>query len=287
MTTTATPDARALARDLARRLRAAGRTEAQALAEWTVATVLGIGRAALGAGLAPSPSAAHLAEMERIAGRLRAGEPLAYAIGWTEFLGRRFTVDRRVLIPRPETEELADLVLRTVLPRPAGLDVWDVGTGSGVLAITFAVERPRVRVTATDLTAAAIEVARSNAEHHGVAERIRWRVADLMGPADDGVADVIVSNPPYVAAGEMTTLERQVREFEPRIALDGGPDGLAVIRRLIPAAARALRPNGWLCLEIGETQAPYVRTLLNEAGFHEIRILRDLAGRDRFALAHR
>ncbi len=278
----------AIVRELARRLRAAGRAEPEALAEWAVATALGIGRAALRAGHLPTaPTPDQLAQVENVAARLLAGEPFAYAVGWTEFCGRRFRVDRRVLIPRPETEELAELTLRIAIPEHAALDVWDVGTGSGVLAITIALERPLVRVTATDVMDDAIAVARSNAEQHGVSDRIRWRVADLLGPFDEQVADVIVSNPPYVPAAEIEHLDPQVRDFEPRAALDGGGDGLAVIRRLIPAAARALRPGGWLCLEIGETQGCALRGLLEQSGFADVQVHRDLAGRERFAIARR
>lgn len=275
--------ARALARDLAR----VGRAEPEALAEWAVASVLGIRRSTLRAGLAPSPSPDELVELRRVAARLLAGEPLAYAVGYAEFCGRRFRVDRRVLIPRPETEELAAWVLQTALSERGPKDVWDIGTGSGVLAITFALERPTVRLTATDIDPAALAVAHENAWRHGVAERIRWRITDLLSEHETEVADVIVSNPPYVATADLAGLEPHVREFEPRTALDGGSDGLDVIRRLIPAAFRALRRGGRLYLEIGETHGHAVRTLLEQTGFDAIELIRDLAKRERFAVARR
>ncbi|MCX7819933.1 MAG: peptide chain release factor N(5)-glutamine methyltransferase [Kiritimatiellae bacterium] len=275
------------ARELTRRLEAAGRAEPAALAEWAVAAVLGVGRATLRAGLAPTPSAGAVAQLDRIAARLLAGEPLAYALGWAEFLGRPFAMDGRAMIPRPETEELATLVLREALPPGAVADVWDIGTGSGVLAITFALERPTARITATDLDPAALDLARANAARHHVADRIRWIAADLFGDAGTEVADLVVSNPPYVARSDLSRLAPEVRDHEPRIALDGGPDGLEVIRRLIPAAFTALRPGGRLYLEIGDAQGAAVLELMTATGFTATRLLRDMSCHGRFATAQR
>lgn len=192
--------------------------------------------------------------------RRAAREPVAYLTGTREFYGRPFAVTPDVLIPRPETELLVQEAL-AVLPRDRSARVLDVGTGSGCIAITIALERPDVDVVATDRSPAALEVARRNA--HALGARVTFVEADLCGDAR-GV-DVVVSNPPYVAARERETLDADVRDYEPPLALFGGEDGLDVLRRLIPAAAGALNPGGWLLLEIGAGQADLVRRLVTSS----------------------
>ncbi len=220
--------------------------------------------------------------------RLAAGEPLAYVLGDAEFMGRVFACDRRALIPRPETEQLAAAVLGWApLWRRSAPRVADVGTGGGCLAVTLALERPAVRLLAVDISPAALALARRNAGRHGVAGRLRFRRGDLLAGLPPGRLDAVVSNPPYVAAAEWARCPTSVRAFEPRRALDGGVDGLAVIRRLIGQARAALAPGGWLFLEIGAAQGRAVRALLAAAGFGAVRILSDLAGRDRVIRARR
>lgn len=273
---------------LARTLAGAGIDEARVLAEWTVADVAGCSRAEL---RMAGPRILDPAAVQRLADvtpRLAADEPLQYVLGHTDFLGRRFACDPRALIPRPETEELVLAALRLALPDPAApARVADVGTGTGCIAVSLALERPNATVLATDTSADALALAEANAQSLGTAGRIRFALADLLGSVEPGSLDVVVSNPPYVESAVIDGLDRRVRDHEPRAALDGGPDGLGVTRRLAPAALEALRPGGRLLLEIGDTQGAAVHALLANAGFRETAILPDLSGRDRFAIALR
>jgi release factor glutamine methyltransferase len=208
--------------------------------------------------------------------RRAAHYPLPYLTGRAEFYGLDLWVTPEVLIPRPETELLVDLALAQ---QPAS--VVDVGTGSGCVAIALAVHLPRAFVYAIDVSSAALAVARGNAERHGVADRVRLIAGDLLTPRPR-LVDLVVSNPPYVSADEWATLPQSVRDYEPRLALDGGPDGLAVIQRLLSEAPAVLRPGGVLLLEIGAGQADAVKYLAQTA-FPQasMRIHPDLAGRDR------
>ncbi len=204
------------------------------------------------------------------------GSPLPYLTGRVEFYGLEFAVTPDVLIPRPETETLVDLALQ----RRPGVVV-DVGTGSGCIAVALAAHLPRVLVYATDLSAAALRVAAANVRRHGLWDRVRLVQADLLCPLR-GPVDLVVSNPPYVADEERPSLPRSVRRHEPRLALDGGRDGLAVMRRLLASAPRILRRGGSLLVEIGaargEAAAALARSLLPGA---QVVIHPDLAGRDR------
>ncbi len=208
--------------------------------------------------------------------RRAAGIPLPYLTGRVEFFGLEFVVTPDVLIPRPETEMLVERALERG-PRT----VVDVGTGSGCVAVALAVRLPRARIYATDLSRAALRVAVENARRQGVADRIHFLQADLASPLR-GPVDLVVSNPPYVAEEEWASLPESVREHEPRLALDGGPGGLRVIRRLLADAARLLRPGGVLLVEIGAGQGTDA-TVLARAAFPQarIRIHPDMAGRDR------
>ena len=208
--------------------------------------------------------------------RRAAGIPLPYLTGRVEFFGLDFVVTPDVLIPRPETETLVELALERG-PRT----VVDVGTGSGCVAVALATHLPRARIYATDLSRAALRVAAENARRHGVADRIHFLQADLASPLR-GPVDMLVSNPPYVAEEEWALLPESVREHEPHLALDGGPGGLRVVRRLLADAARLLRPGGILLVEIGAGQGPEAAALAR-AVFPpaRVRIHPDLAGRDR------
>jgi release factor glutamine methyltransferase len=194
------------------------------------------------------------------------GEPVAYLTGKREFYGLEFTITSDVLVPRPETELLVD---RTRELKPATL--LDLCTGSGCVAVACAVRLPAVAVTATDASAAALDVARGNAERHGVS--VRFQEGDLFAPVEDEHFDLIVTNPPYVAEGEAP-------DHEPRLALLAGADGLDVIRRILPVAPSHLVPGGTLLMEIGEDQKDAVRALAGEH-FDKVAIHRDLAGHPR------
>lgn len=211
------------------------------------------------------------------------GEPTQYLVGFREFYGRRFTVDARVLIPRSETELLVEAALRDV-KKDAPSRVLDVCTGSGCIAVTIAAERPQASVWATDLMPGALEVAKQNALAHQVDGRVTFFQGDLFGPVPEGATfDVIVSNPPYVKTGDLATLQKEVRQ-EPREALDGGPDGVTLIARVIEGALPRLKPGGLLALEIAEDEGTAVRELLTRAGYHDVKIEKDLARHERLAL---
>lgn len=225
-----------------------------------------------------------LATYRALITRRLAYEPTQYLVGKKEFYGRPFHVDARVLIPRSETELLVEAVLHDV-KKDAATRVLDLCTGSGCIAVTIAAERPQASVWATDLKADALEVARGNAETLGVGGRVTFFEGDLFAAVPVGpLFDVIVSNPPYVKAGDIPGLQKEVLK-EPRTALDGGPDGLVLIRKLAEAAKTRLKPGGLLALEIGDEQGPALLELLTKLEYREVRVEKDLARHDRLAFA--
>lgn len=254
-------------------------------AEILLAHVLGTSRVRLYVDLDRPLTREELTAYRQIIARRMEGEPTQYLTGTKEFYNRPFKVDARVLIPRPETELLVETVLRH-LPVDAPSRVLDVCTGSGCIAVSLAAERPSASVWAIDLSPGALEVARHNAETLGVGARVSLRQGDLLeGLPPDARFDVLVSNPPYVEAGEIPGLQREVQR-EPRMALDGGADGLDLVRRLVAGAGAVLKPGGLLAMEIGEKQGPATLALLQAAGFSNARIEKDLERRDRFALGN-
>ena len=203
------------------------------------------------------------------------GEPTQYITGRQEFYAREFRVTPDVLIPRPETEHLVE----AALARGAEA-ILDIGTGSGAIAVTLALET-KSRVTATDLSPAALRIARHNAQALGA--RVDFVACDLGAALVDGSFDLVVSNPPYVAGRDRDSLQPEVRDREPAFALFGGEDGLAVYRRLVPEGRRLLRPGGWLMMELGDVRA--VREMC--AGWGGVEIVNDLAGIPRVLLARK
>ena len=216
--------------------------------------------------------------------RRAAGEPIQYITGECEFYGLPFRVTADVLIPRPETEHLVETVLR-LAAHCAHPRILDVGTGSGAIAVALAKHCSGARLTATDLSASALDLAKENAARNQV--NVRFLEGDLLEPVAGETFDVIVSNPPYVAVGDRASLSVEVRDFEPAQALFAGPHGLDVYRRLIPAAHSALAPGGSLALEIGYGQADAVRALMQDTGFTSVEVVPDLQGIPRVAFAHR
>lgn len=210
------------------------------------------------------------------------GVPLQHLLGTVWFHNREFKTDARALIPRPETEELAEWLLCQNFPE-AGR-VLDVGCGSGVLGITLAAERPGWTVTLADVSPEALALARENAESLAVSN-VEWAESDLFA-ALNGHFDGIVANLPYVPETERPTLSREVLH-DPSLALFGGLDGLDVIRRFVPDAFARMRPGAWLALEIGHDQASQVAALLEGSGFADVNVLTDLSGVDRFPTARR
>lgn len=226
------------------------------------------------------------AEFDALVKRRLAGEPIQYILGEAEFYGLPFFVTREVLIPRPETEHLVEEALQMRWQSGAPRIV-DVGTGSGAIAVALAAHLRDALITATDVSAAALAVARRNARRNGVAHRIRFLAGDLLAPVLSEHFEMVISNPPYVAESDRNTLAVEVREFEPAMALFAGGDGLAVYRRLIPAAFSVLASGGFLLLEIGHGQRHSVGTLLESAGFEAIEFTDDLRGIPRVATARR
>jgi release factor glutamine methyltransferase len=218
--------------------------------------------------------------------RRLAGEPIQYIVGETEFYRMPFLVNRDVLIPRPETEHLVEKVveLAPIFRKPR---IVDVGTGSGAIAISIAHEWPDAIVTATDISEAALRLAQRNAERLGFAKHVRFSQGDLLAPVAGEQFEIVVSNPPYVGEGDRETLSVEVRDYEPSQALFAGEEGLAVYRRLIPAAHDVLVAGGFVMLEMGLGQANAVGTLLENAGFSQIEFTADLQGILRVVSARR
>lgn len=233
-----------------------------------------------------------LAVLAGYVARRKRHEPVAYIVGRREFYGREFAVTSDVLIPRPETEIIVDAALAR-LPRDAAIEILDVGTGSGCLAVTLALEFPHAHLVATDVSAGALEVARQNARRHGVLHRIAFQQVSLA--ADVESIDLLVSNPPYIATTNRDALPSDVRDHEPWVALFAGADGLEIIREVVGAARHVLaRPGasdtcpdgGWLVLECGAGQAPTIERLLSD-GFSAVHTLTDLQGIPRTVTARR
>ena len=250
-------------------------------AEVLLAHTLGWSRARVLSRLQETISDEMLQQFRTLILRRAAREPVAYLVGRKEFYGLEFVVDRRVLVPRPETETLVDAALEWAKQRPGPLVIADIGTGSGCIAVALAVHLPQAHIYAIDLSSDALAVARQNVIRHHVDASVTLLTGDLLAPLPQPV-DLLVSNPPYTVLDEV---DPGVRMHEPHLALDGGSDGLAVYRRLFAAAPSALRPGGALMLEIGATQARAVVDLARQA-FPEavIRVRQDLAGRDRVVI---
>ncbi len=211
------------------------------------------------------------------------GTPLQYLIGEVQFLGLRFRVRPGALIPRPETEEMVMRALR-LLPRGRETYCLDLGTGSGVIGICLAKYLPRVVVTAVDISADALALAQENAALNGVTNRVNFLQSDWFEVVE-GKYDLIVSNPPYVAAEEIPRLPAEVKDHEPEIALNGGNGGLEAIARIAEQVKDYLREDGVLLLEIGDGQGKRVFEMLSRAGLVGVRVERDLAERERFVIA--
>ncbi len=196
------------------------------------------------------------------------GEPVAHITGEREFYGRAFRVTPDVLIPRPETETLVGLAIaeaQTRAPGGEGLRIADIATGSGCIAVTLAAELPGARITATDVSEAALSVARVNAARHQVADRVELVLGSWCAPVAGRAFDIVVANPPYIPTGELADLARDVRDHEPVLALDGGTDGLDAYRELLPSIATVLADGGWSALEIDTRAAAPVAALAVEA----------------------
>jgi release factor glutamine methyltransferase len=251
-------------------------------AELLLADVLGRDRVGLYTHFDQPLGADELAKYRGLIKRRLAGEPVAYLVGKKEFRSLELVVDARVLVPRPETEHVVDVVLELLDGKEAPRVV-DVGTGSGAIALAVAKARPDARVLAVDRSPDAAAVARANAERLQLPVEVRE--GDLLAPVQaDAPFDVIVSNPPYIPTAELSSLPREVLQ-EPKLALDGGPDGLTVIRPLVEAAKPLLTAAGSVVLEVGAGQAPTVADLMLSLGFTNAQTRRDLAQIERVVYA--
>jgi release factor glutamine methyltransferase len=260
-------------------------------AEVLLAYALGIDRSRLFARLRDALTREELTVVHGLLQRRARHEPLQYITGIQEFWSLAFKVDARVLIPRPETEVVVETALRLLSHsalRTPHSTILDVGTGSGCIAIALARELSQVEVWATDISAEALAVASENARRQGVAERIHFLQGDLFLPVADRRTgfDLIVSNPPYVACSDFATLQPEVCDWEPRVALDGGPDGLDFYRRLLTEGPAYLRAGGWLVMEIGHGQGAAIIRLAQEQGdLTAPTCITDYAGKERVTVA--
>ncbi|TDA69761.1 MAG: peptide chain release factor N(5)-glutamine methyltransferase [Clostridia bacterium] len=267
---------------------AAGVMGSRLEAEVLLAYILAVDRAQLLASLPDELPVAAWQRFRSLVARRTAGWPLQYLTGRQEFMSLEFVVSPAVLIPRPDTEVLVEEALR-LLPEEGNPLVVDVGSGSGAIGLSLAWYCPGCLVVATDSSRVALRVARLNAYRLSLSDRIKFFHTDLLeAPRRQNLRpQLVVSNPPYIPSGQIEKLPREV-QFEPRPALDGGPDGLAVYRELLPQAAEILRPGGYLAVEVGWNQAAAVTDLVRaEKVFGTSWIKKDLAGRDRVVVARK
>jgi release factor glutamine methyltransferase len=252
---------------------------------------LGISKATLVANPDRTITLDQQAAYQAIILRRLTNEPIQYIVGSSEFYGLDFHLTPAVLIPRPATEILVEAVLSELTPEaaasPAPLRIADIGTGSGIIAITLAHHLPNAHFTAVDLSTTALEVAARNAARHNLTSRIRFFQSDLLSnlPPNEPPYDAIVANLPYIPSADLTTLHPQVRDHEPHLALFAGPDGLDLYRQFLPQARAALKPNGLFGLEMGYSHAPAMAALL--ADWTSLRIVDDLEQIPRAALARK
>jgi len=267
-------------RALAEKLRQAGIDSADVDARLLMTHALGIDRAALVANGERALSADQAKAIDALAARRLAREPVSRIFGTKEFWSLTLQVSPAVLVPRPETETVVEAALDALTRdglRKEKLRVLDIGTGSGALLLALLTELPNATGTGTDISAAALDVAHANAERNGLASRCTFVACDIAAGVA-GPFDLIVSNPPYVARGDIASLAPEVRDYDPALALDGGADGLDGYRAIAADARRLLAPGGRLIVELGMGQEPAVRTLFTKAGLTAGTARNDLAG---------
>lgn len=270
-------------------LESKGVPDAAVAAELLAARLLKTGRGTLAAHLEKDAGEKFLEAMRRGLARLVKGEPVQYVLGEWDFRHLTLKCDRRALIPRPETEELVTRVLahltRSTSPTPSSPFIVDVGTGTGAIILSLAQEfRGEAVFLGTDVSEEAVALARENADRCGLKDRVKFAVADGLDDFDEPeCVDIIVSNPPYIESSVCDTLDPRVRDFEPRIALDGGVSGFDFYDRYLGDALNILKPGGAVFFEIGESQGPALAKLMADYGFSQVRIEKDFAGHDRYA----
>ena len=264
-----------------------GVPDAPTASELMAARLLGCSRGFLVSHLGKEVSERHLEALRRGMRRLAAGEPLQYVLGEWDFRTLTLSCDSRALIPRPETEELVSRVLKWLKENPSDSEriIIDVGTGTGAIILSLAAEyKGNAAFIGSDISEGAIALAKANAVRTGLSSRVKFVVMDGLDDFDaPECVDVIVSNPPYIERAVCETLDPRVKDFEPRLALDGGESGLDFYDRYLADALNILRPGGAVFFEIGENQGEALRELLENYGFSDIKIEKDFAGHDRYA----
>jgi len=259
-------------------------------AEILLAKALGCKRIDLYVSFNKEPSESERTRFRETVKRRAVGEPVAYLVGHKEFYSLSLEVTRDTLIPRPETEYLVveSLDLLAKMGHRDDLSVCDVGTGSGAIAVAIAKNAPKCRVTALDISPEALDVARRNAETHGVTARITFAVSDLLVTfPETPLFDLVVSNPPYVSESEFVNMPDDVRNYEPKLALVAGEDGMSIIRELATQTVSRLREGGHLLMELSPMISSQVAEMLQQQGWRDVRILRDQAGQERIAVGRR
>jgi release factor glutamine methyltransferase len=287
--TATAPAVDAVRRDIAQRFRHGGIDSPDLDARILVGYALGLDFTAVVRAADQRLDADEIARIEVLAARRLRREPVARITGTKEFWGLPFRITPHVLVPRPETETLVERTLAIIDgagPRSHTLRIADLGVGSGAILVTLLTELPNATAVGTDRDFAALSLARENAHRLGVASRATFIACDFGAAVAPG-CDVVVANPPYIRTGEIAELEPDVREFDPRGALDGGPDGLTAYRVIATQAHDILGRGAPLVVEIGQDQGPAVAALFAAAGFGDIRIWRDLAGMERVVAARR
>lgn len=264
-----------------------GVPDAPTASELMASRLLGCSRGFIVSHLGREVSEKHLEALRRGMRRLVAGEPLQYVLGEWDFRTLTLSCDSRALIPRPETEELVSRVLKWLKANPSESEriIIDVGTGTGAIILSLAAEyKGNAAFIGSDVSEDAIALAKANAVRTGLSQRVKFVVMDGLDDFDEPeCVDVIVSNPPYIERAVCDTLDPRVRNFEPRLALDGGESGLDFYDRYLADALNVLRPGGAVFFEIGENQGEALRSLLENYGFSDIKIEKDFAGHDRYA----
>lgn len=257
-------------------------------AEILLGSILGVDRVRLIVDATRPLSDDELGAYRSVIQRRREGEPSAYILNQREFFGREFYVDSRVLVPRPDTETLVEVALHRTRHRYLDGRALDLCTGSGCVALSFALERRTWKVTATDLSEEALRVARKNALRLGALWGVRFLPGDLFGAVlEEERFELITANPPYISPSEIETLDRGVRDFEPRLALDGGRMGLEFYPKIAAGALRQLVPGGVLAIEVGAGQASSVAEILTGLGYEALETAKDYGGHERVVSARR
>jgi release factor glutamine methyltransferase len=262
-------------------LRRRGNDGARLDVELLLGQVLGLDRIGLIMHAERPLAAAELARFRELFKRRRSGEPVAYLLGTREFYGITLRVDARVLVPRPDSERLVEVALERTRARSMLGSALDLCTGSGCIAIAFARQRPTWDVTATDISKDALAVARDNAHRTGAIRNLRLRHGSLFDAVPAERFDLVTGNPPYIPSADIAGLPADVRDFEPRLALDGGADGLDLVREIAKRGPGFLKPGGLLALEIQYDQGDSASAALREHGFRDVQVAQDLGGRDR------